>query len=257
MKPFRPFFFIASLVAIVSLACGAFSSGDQPEQPQQEVPQQVESPTQAPQQELPPPTEEPVEEQPVESSSGPYFTEEFDSDPQWYYEVIQGNDSSDLEKATYKFDFGRMIFNIEDPGLFAYYVYEGDIYENVRVDIKVENRGVNTQQVSLLCQVSDDGWYEWAVQSDGRWELYAVSDGYKRMHNGASNYIKQGKDVNEYAMICEGNEISFFVNGVEPKGSPYEDRKYALRRGNVGFSVSSLRAIPVNMEVDWFKISEP
>jgi len=109
----------------------------------------------------------------------------------------------------------------------------------------------------LLCQFSDEGWYEWSVQSDGRWELYAVSDGYKRMHNGASNYIKQGKDVNEYAMICEGNEISFFVNGVEPKGSPYVDRTYSLRGGNVGFSVSSLRAIPVLIEVDWFKISEP
>lgn len=256
MKPFRPFVFIASLVAIVGLACSAFSSGNQPAAPEQSP--QVEVQTEAPVQQN---EEEPVtgESAPpvAPPSSGPYFTEEFDSDPQWYYEVIQGNDSSDPEKATYEFDSGRMIFNIEDPGLFSYYVYEGDEYENVRVDIKVENRGVNTQQVSLLCQVSDEGWYEWSVQSDGRWELYAVSDGYKRMHNGASNYIKQGKDVNEYAMICEGNEISFFVNGVEPKGSPYVDRMYSLRSGNVGFSVSSLRAIPVLIEVDWFKISEP
>ena len=194
------------------------------------------------------------------SSSGgqAYFAEEFDRDPQWYYEVIKGNSNSDAAKATYKFDFGRMIFDILDPGLYAYYVYDGMVYENTRTDIYLENRGVNSQQVSLVCRMSDsEGWYEFAVQSDGLWELYAVSNGYNLMANGASKFVKQGKEVNQYTFICDGNKLSFFINGVEPKGSPYIDRKYALRRGNVGFSVSSLRATPVKVEIDWFQISEP
>ncbi|MBI3151494.1 MAG: hypothetical protein HYZ21_05145 [Chloroflexi bacterium] len=249
MKSLRPIVFIVGLILVVSLACVGLSNNEPTVAPQQPVVQQ-EQPTEVP------PTEIPSTEAPV-ASSGPFFTEEFDSDPQWYYEVIKGNEKSDPETVSYEFDSSRMIFEIPEEALFAYYIYQGHTYDSVRLDIKVENRGVNTQQVSLVCSFSDDGWYEWAVQSDGRWELYAVSDGYHRMHNGASNFIKQGKDVNEYGMICDNNEISFFVNGEEPKGSPYTDRKYALRDGNVGFSISSLRAIPVLIEVDWFKISEP
>lgn len=186
-----------------------------------------------------------------------YFTEEFDSDPLWYYEVVQGNSNSDAANATYKFDFGRIIFDILDPGLYAYYFYEGMVYENIRTDIYLENRGVNSQQVSLVCRMSDEGWYEFAVQSDGLWELYAVSNGYNLLANGASKFVKQGKDVNQYTFICDDNKLSFFVNGVEPKGSPYIERKYALRRGNAGFAVSSLSATPVKVEVDWFQVSEP
>ncbi|NJN80201.1 MAG: hypothetical protein HC797_06890 [Anaerolineales bacterium] len=87
--------------------------------------------------------------------------------------------------------------------------------------------------------------------------MYAVSGGYDRLTNGGSNDINQGKDVNEYSLVCDGDEISFFINGVEPKGSPYVEREYGLREGGVGFSISSLRAIPVNIEVDYLKISEP
>ena len=251
MKVFRPFFLISSLVLIISLACGGSTTQPTavPQPIQQEQP--VDSPTEAA-----PPVEQPTDA-PAPVSSGPYFTEEFDADPQWYYEVIKDSDESDPENITIDFDFSRMIFEIPDSFLYAYYVYEGEMYEDVRVDIKLENRGVNTQQVSLVCRVGDDGWYEWAVQSDGLWFLYAVSDGFRRLTNGGSNDIKQGKDINEYGLECKGNEISFFINGKEQKGSPYIEREFALRRGNVGFAVSSLRAIPVKIEVDWFKISEP
>jgi hypothetical protein len=192
------------------------------------------------------------------SASGQeFFVEEFDVDPQWYYEVILGNDNSDAEQATYSFDFGKMIFDILGKQLYAYYIYEGQQYEDVRVDISVDNRGVNSQQVSLICRSSDEGWYEFAVQSDGLWELYAISNGYNRIANGGSTAVKQGKAVNQYTFSCDGEKLSFFINGVEPKGSPYMERKYALRRGSVGFAISSLNVTPVNMEVDWFEVSQP
>jgi hypothetical protein len=75
--------------------------------------------------------------------------------------------------------------------------------------------------------------------------------------NGGSTKIKQGKAENEYGLLCQGEKISFFINGTEPKGSPVSERKFAFRRGSVGLNVSSLRAIPVLIEVDWFKVSEP
>lgn len=257
MKIFRPLIFIASLILAVSLACSVNLTDEPTAVPQQPVDTtaQPAQPIQ-PQQDVPA-TEEAQPIQPVSPSSGPFFTEEFDSDPQWYYEVIKGTDSSDAEKATYKFESGRMIFDIPDPELYAYYMFKGDTYENVRLDIKVENRGVNSQQVSLVCRESDEGWYELSIQSDGTWILWAVQNGYNLVTNGGSTAIKQGKEVNEYTMICDDNQISFFFNGVEHKSSPFTERKFALKRGNVGFSISSLRAVPVKVEVDWFKISEP
>jgi hypothetical protein len=185
-----------------------------------------------------------------------YFIEEFDSDPGWYYEVVSPS-GYDPESVSYTFDFGRMNFDIPQRQLYAYYLYEGASYENVRLDINFENRGVNSMQVSLICQMGDEGWYEWAVQSDGLWRLYAVQDGYNQMAGGGSKFVNMGKEVNEYTLICEGNELSFFINGVEPTGSPHVDRKYSLRRGEVGFSISSLQATPVKVEVDWFAVSQP
>ncbi len=194
------------------------------------------------------------------SSSGqePYFTEEFNQDPQWGYYVIQGNSNSDINKATYSFKDGSMVFDILDPGLFAYYIYEAFTYKNNRLDIVVDNRGVNSQQVSLVCRLGDEGWYEWAVQSDGLWYLfYATSNNYTVIANGGSTAIKQGKAVNQYTFICNQDQLSFAINGIEPKGSPYVERKYALREGYAGFSISSLRATPVKIEVDAFRIQEP
>jgi len=189
---------------------------------------------------------------------GAYFTEEFDQDPGWSYTVIQGNSNSNPENASYTFGGGRMTFNILDPGLYAYYIYEAYTYANTQLDILVDNRGVNSQQVSLICRLSDEGWYEWAVQSDGLWVLYyATGSDYYRMANGGSTAIKQGKAVNQYTFACDGEQLSFAINGVEPKSSPYTERKYALRDGYVGFSISSLRAVPVKIEVDAFRVQEP
>ncbi len=189
---------------------------------------------------------------------GAYFTEEFDQDPQWGFYVVQDDPKSDPNKASYSFKSGRMVFDIPDPWLYAYYLYEAFTYQNTRLDILVENRGVNSQQVSLVCRLGDEGWYEWAVQSDGLWYLfYATGSEYISMANGGSTAIKQGKAVNEYTFICADDKLSFAINGIELKGSPYTERKYALREGSVGFSISSLRATPVKIEVDAFRIQEP
>lgn len=252
MKVFRPFYFIAVLILVVSLACG-IDFGDEPTAVPQQLPTQVPQQQQQQQQQ-----EQPTQEQQQQqSSSSPFFTEEFDSDPNWYYEVIQDSQDSNPESVEISFEDSLMKFEIPESFLYAYYIYQEYSYDNVRVDIKVENRGVNTQQVSLVCRVGEEGWYEFAVQSDGLWELYGVSGGYDRLTNGGSNAINQGKDVNEYTLICNDDEISFFINGEELRGSPFTDNEYSFAEGGVGFSISALRAIPVQIEVDYVKISEP
>jgi hypothetical protein len=158
-----------------------------------------------------------------------------------------------------EFSNSRLLVELPEDDLYFYYTFLGYTYEDVRIDLRAENRGVNYNNVSLFCRASDEGWYEWSVRSDGLWDLWAVTDKYNRVFNGGTNALKQGKEVNEYAMVCQGDKISLFVNGEEISGSPFTESRYGLREGTVGFNISSLnREIkPVIVEVDWFKVSEP
>ena len=254
MKVQQPFYRVFALVLFVSLACQTVMGA-----PETEAPTEI---TSSEEQETP----EAQQEQATEAVStktptvdSRYFTEEFDANPKWNLAVIPDNPDknkkSDPESTTTKFSNSRMVFNIPEIWLSAFYMYTGEDYENVRLDIEFENRGVNSQQVSLVCRSDlDDKSYELEVSNDGRW-VFKVNR--RIVSNGASQAIKTGKSTNHYTMLCVDNEISFFFNDTEPKGSPYIDNQAVLGAGNVGFVVTAKKAIPVDVEIDWFQISEP
>ncbi len=251
MKTFRPIFMLTAIILIVGLACGLSGGGsDTPVQPPQEQPQNP------PQQEEPPATQPPQAEEP---SNEMYFTEEFDQDPGWNYFLTSGQDKEDF--ITVEFRDSLMIFDFQETSIYAYYMYEGTEYDNVRIDIRAENRGKNNNNVSLVCRYSDEGWYEFSTEGGGLWYLYAVTINvenkavYNRINNGGASSLKQGKEVNEYGMVCDGTEITLIVNDKELIKT--DERKYSFRDGLVGFNISSLNVFPIILEVDWFKVSEP
>jgi hypothetical protein len=45
------------------------------------------------------------------------------------------------------------------------------------------------------------------------------------------------------------------INGVETR--TYTDNQFVLRDGQVGIGLSSFRDVPVKVEFDWVKISQP
>jgi S1-C subfamily serine protease len=193
------------------------------------------------------------------SASGQaYFTEDFDSDPQWSYFLTSG----DEDKISVKFDDSRMIFDLNALSIYAYYIYEAFEYSDVRIDLRAENRGRNNNNISLVCRASDEGgWYEFSTEGGGLWYLYAVvpgSDGklrYNIVEKGGVMALRQGKETNEFTMICNGSDITLGVNGTEIK--KVKESRYALRKGFVGFNVSSLNVVPIVVDVDWFQVSEP
>ena len=261
MKTFRQMFFFTSLLLVVGLACSLTGGGNtptQPEQPQQPVQQPTNPP--APVVTEAPPTEAPVVAPPTEAPVvSKFFTEEFDQDPgsDWAIDIL--GPGADAHKDTVKVDFsdGTMRVELPEKDLYYYYTYSGFSYDNVRIDLRADNRGVNSNNISLTCRVSDEGWYEWSVGSDGLWYLYAVTDKYNDIASGGTTFLKLGKEVNEFTMICNDKKISMFVNGQEIKQSPVTDNKFVLREGSVGFNISSISKVPVIVEVQWFKISEP
>lgn len=255
MKAFRTLFLLTSLLLVVGLACGVSGGVDTPApsqpQPQQEQPQ-VEEPTQPP-----PPTEPPAPAPTEEPARSMYFTEEFDQDPAWDYFLTYGDENN----VEVEFKNGLMTFDLQETDTYAYYIYEDQEYRDVRIDIRAENRGKNNNNVSLVCRASDEGWYEFSTEGGGLWYLYAVTINEKKnavyniVDNGGAQSLKQGKEVNEYGMICKGNEISLIVNDKLLK--KITESKYSFRDGMVGFNISSLNVTPIILEVDWFKISEP
>lgn len=256
MKNFRPLVLFVALLLIVGMACSFSGGGSPTQQPP------VQNPTAEPQQQSNQPeaptavVEEPTAA-PTEAPAGQqYFTEEFDQDPGWDYFLTSG----DKDKVTVEFKNSNAIFDLEDTNIYAYYLYEQYSYDNVRIDLRAENRGKNNNNVSLICRASDKGWYEFSTEGGGLWYLYAVTIKdkkavYNRIDNGGASSLKQGKETNDYAMICDGNNISVIVNDKVLK--KHEDKEYSIADGGVGFNISSLNVTPIIVNVDWFKISQP
>jgi len=267
MKNFRPLIFFVILLLVIGMACSAVTGdGDAPSQPQQEEPVQAEEDT-PPQQEEPtvvPPTETPVPT-PTESAPEPteapvlsrFFTEEFGADfdeSNWDFFTLGNGDDNNL---VIEQEDDHLLFDLGDEDLYVYYLYIADNYDDVDIKLNAENRGRNNNNVSLVCRFDFDAgeWYEFSVESGGLWYLYAFQEGYNIIDNGGTQALRQGKEVNEYGMTCDGNEITLIVNGDTLKR--VTDTQYGFDDGLVGFNISSLNVLPITVEINWFEISEP
>lgn len=267
MKPLRPMLFFVSLLLMLGLACQfgspAPTEAPPPTQPVQAIPTEAPpEPTEVPPTE-PPPTEPPATEPPVPQSQQ-FFTEEFD-DPlsnDWNILTVTGSAKADPDKVTVESQDGKLVWNFDSEQVYYYLFYNAYDYEDVRLDMRADNRGRNNNTISLICRYDPKvGWYEFNIANNGLYEiLYAevASDGdigYKRIANGGSNSIKQGKEVNEYGIVCKGTELTLYINGDEV--TSVTEKNYGLRSGQIGMSVSSFDVLPIIIEMDWFKISEP
>jgi hypothetical protein len=264
MKAFKPFIFMTCFVLIVGLACSLGGGGSDTPVPQVQPtqPPQVQ-PTQPP-----PPTAEPQQQQPTQPPPVPqaqqFFTEEFDSplSNDWAILTVTGTDAADPDKVTVEAEGGNLVWDFDSEYVYYYLFYTAYEYEDVTVELRADNRGRNSNNISLICRYDPDvGWYEFNIANSGLYDIYyAEVDsngdiGYSLITNGGSNSIKQGKEINEYSITCDGTELSLRINGDEVK--TITEKTYALREGQVGMSVSSFDVLPIQIEMDWFKISEP
>ena len=266
MKTLRPLLFIVSLVLIVGLACSfGADPGVNPTTPPQQLPTQPPQPTTAPPTEAPQePTAVPPTEEPPVPQAEQFFTEEFDTplSSDWSIFTVTASNDADPDKVTVEAQDGKLVWNFDSEQVYYYLFYSAFDYEDVRVEARADNRGRNNNSVSLICRYDPDvGWYEFNIANNGLYDiLYAEieSDGdiaYNPIANGGSNAINQGIGVNEYAVTCQGDELTLFINGDEVNS--IAERNYGLRSGQIGVSVSSFNVLPILIEMDWVKVSEP
>jgi len=222
-----------------------------------ETPPQQEEPTPMPPTEAPVSTPTESAPEPTQAPVSKFFTEEFNpgfDENTWDVFTLGNGSDSDL---VIEQEDDHLLFDLGDEDLYVYYLYLVDDYDDVGIKLNAENRGRNNNNVSLICRFDSDAgeWYEFSVESGGLWYLYAFQDGYNIVDNGGTNALKQGKEVNEYGLTCDGNEITLTVNGNTIKR--VADSKYNFGDGLVGFNISSLNVLPITVEVNWFEINEP
>ena len=264
MKALRPILFFAAILLVIGLACSAVSRGNSPAQPEataiQVEPTVSNPPTTAPEPTTLPPTEAATEAPTTTEAvaqAQDFYTEEFEGDynaDDWEsFTLGQGEDTNLVIEQ----EDDHLLFDLGDEDLYVYYMYTPYTYDNVSVKLNAENRGRNNNNVSLVCRMNDKGtqWYEFSVESGGVWYLYAVDGKYNIIDNGGTNALKQGKELNEYQMVCNDNEITLYINGTKIKS--IKDNTYGFNEGMVGFNISSLNVLPITVEVKSFEIAQP
>src|SRR5688572_31912508 len=125
-------------------------------------------PTQAPQPTTVPPTEavpEPTVEAPTEPpvpEAQDFFIEEFDEplSNDWSILTVTGSDDSDPDKVTVEAQDGKLIWDFDSEYVYYYLFYEAFTYEDVKIDVRADNRGRNNNNISLICRYDPEvGWY--------------------------------------------------------------------------------------------------
>lgn len=270
MKAIRPIIFLTATLLLVGLACSAFGGGNAPAQPpatQAPVQQPTASnpPTAVPQ---PTDTAVPATEAPTATEAPAqaedFFTEEFDSplSDNWVPYTVTGSDKADAEKVTVEAKDGQLVWTFDSEYVYYYLFYNAYDYEDVQLDVRADNRGRNNNSISLVCRYDPNvGWYEFNIANNGLYDIsFADSSksgniSYQTITNGGSNAIKQGKGVNEYSISCKGDKLSLKING--DNVTSVSERKFGLTKGMVGVSVSSFNVLPIQINMDWIKISQP
>ncbi len=253
-----PFLALLLFVLIVSTACG-FSLGnnnDPTDKPQVIVvtaTPERQAPTEAPVV-----ATEAVTEAPVTSSEPKdFFIDEFDDNMDNYSWFDMGSGDEE-DKMNLVYEEGQLKFELNDYNLWPYVMYDPYTYTDVRIDVEAENWGVNQNSVTLVCRYDEDlGWYEFNIANDGTWYIAyydaMVAKGYITLYNGGSTAIKMGRDTNVYSAVCQGQDLTLFINGVKTRTVEHKD----LKEGQVGVSVSSYENFPVNVYLNWLEISQP
>lgn len=276
----KPFIILLVLVLLISLACNFEITFGEEEPTATPLPgntaEPTQTPTSAPQipptEEAPPtlPPQAPPTEVPPQApipgfnirASQPgdiYYSERFEGLESWAYLLLSGDENGYSFQA---FD-NRLRTDIQTQDTWVYYFLEGVEFQDIRIDIQVENRASNTNFVGMICHFSSRGWYEANILNTGEYVIYyyageAGSGELNEMFTGGSTLIKTGRTINDYALICQGETLTILINGQEVRSIPLRTGDFPfLDSGQVGLSVSTSYAIPVIVDFLQFVLSVP
>lgn len=194
-----------------------------------------------------------AEGNPAASVSGEYFlSTEFDDTAGWYTFAVPDSDNYEANV-----DSSLLYVQVDETNSTVYALYDMDLETtDVRVDAAVETvSGPNRNNISLVCRATEDGWYEFSMNSGGYWYIWKYEGGnYELLNQGASYVINLQRAKNELTATCIDTDLTFYVNGSE-LGSARDNR--FKNGGQVGISVSTFDIPGAGVEFDWFAATVP
>ncbi len=143
----------------------------------------------------------------------PFYIEEFNGDlSNWSTFVTSGNE----DRMKIYTDNSKMVFDLNDPNsdLYAYAVLNDFTYTDVKMEATASNRGVNDNNISLICRYTDRGWYEFNIANSGLYWILCL-----RFHRCCGKGLQpalcrrfnrdQRGPGHQYHMLPPVREISF------------------------------------------------
>ncbi|HSL31756.1 MAG TPA: TIR domain-containing protein [Anaerolineales bacterium] len=188
--------------------------------------------------------------------------QEFNGDKlaSWTFFRKSGREDSEFSRVP---NDGKLVVHISVRGTedwWGYLFNEALSYDDVKLEVLMTNKGFNNNGVSLICRRSDQGWYEFWVSNSLRYEIYAFGPGGEFFDTGSqlassvSNQIREGHAENTITATCKGNELSLEING---ETVITRSARYDLPAGNIGIGFWASPTLPVDVEIESLKVSEP
>ncbi len=202
------------------------------------------------------------------SASGGSFTEDFQGDlTDWTEFVLAGNSA----KTYTTVESTGLRFEVPSTETYVYREFAPVKYQDVYVETEFETLGPGQNGVALFCRGSDKGFYELRVSTAGatgssfqlfRYDFNLRSQGRNPYVNLLGGYDRlRTVDIvsgiyktNKIGLLCEGQNIRVFVNGVEQvkaKNEYWTDN--TLTEGTVGIGAMSFSQGVV--KVDFYSVN--
>ncbi len=156
---------------------------------------------------------------------------------------------------------GTLLISLEDTWQQVYVFNENaDVPRDVPIYIEAgtDNLGpTRNNNISILCRVSEEGWYEFSISSSGLWWIwrYTPSQGYISLTNGGLQNYDKNVTRHTLGASCIEDRLTLYVDGVQPRNAQIRDA--TLREGMVGVAVFVANVENVNVEFDYFLIAIP
>ena len=159
------------------------------------------------------------------------------------------------------YEGGEDFIELYEPNWFTW-AHPGQEFDDVSVEVETHPAsGSHDLHFGLLCRHADMGnFYYFAISADGYYvifrragggDLEALTAGGRGMT--PSSAIKTGEQVNHVRAVCQGNELSLYVNG-ELLATVTDDTH---TRGDVGIGGGSGPAGEARIQFDDFIVTEP
>jgi hypothetical protein len=182
-----------------------------------------------------------------------------DWDDDWFSLVIP---SRSEELYSLYMENGYLYIQVDAKSTTVYAIYEPLFMPRDEADVLVEtsfdNVGdVRNNNISVLCRVTEEGWYEFSLTSSGLWYIYKyeVESGFTTLFNGGVPNYNKNITAHVISATCIGDELTFYLDGEMLKNAQVNDRSFDS--GGVGVSVYAANVAGVEVEFDWFQALVP